>query len=96
MTSFDSMFSDRQNCYFALFQDVVYEHDNKINYLFEAGNFKRRNKVAVIKQIASMSDIVYKNLTLRETAFDRCQPIIDYPSLLGVFTRYSRDIYGSP
>jgi hypothetical protein len=24
----------------------------------------------------------------------RCKPLIDYPALLGVFTRYSRDIYG--
>ena len=37
MSSFDEMFSDRSECYFALFQDVVYEHDNDINYVFEAG-----------------------------------------------------------
>ena len=92
MVSFDTMFPDRSDCYFALFQDAVYEHDNRINYVFEAGRFKRRDRVAVVNQVAVMTDLLYENLVARDTAFKRCIPIIDYPALLGVFTRYSRDI----
>jgi len=35
MASFDDMFPNRSDCYFALFQDAVYEHDNNINYIFK-------------------------------------------------------------
>ena len=94
MSSFDTMFPNRSDCYFALFQDVVYEHDRNINYVFEAGQFKRRNRVAVINRVTAMANLVYENLLAGDTSFTQCQPIIDYPALLGVFTRYSRDIYG--
>jgi hypothetical protein len=91
---FDSMFPNRMDCYLALFQDAVYEHDNMINYEFEADQFKRRDRVAVVNQIAAMADLLYQTLVAGDVSFSRCKPIIDYPALLGVFTRYSRDIYG--
>jgi len=94
MASFDTLFPNRSDCYFALFQDAVYEHDNNINYVFEEGQFKRRNRVAVVNQVAAMADLLYETLVARDVSFSRCQPLIDYCSLLGVFTRYSRDIYG--
>ena len=34
MASFDEMFPNRSDCYLALFQDAVYEHDNQ-SYLNE-------------------------------------------------------------
>jgi hypothetical protein len=94
MASFDEMFPDKSDCYFALFQDAVYEHDKKIKYTFEAGRFKRRNRVAIVKRVAAMADLVYQILATGDVALNHCRPLIDYPSLLGVFTRYSRDIYG--
>jgi len=94
MTSFDEMFPDRSECYFTLFQDVVYEHDRNIDYVFESGQFKRRDRVAVIKKVTAMADLVYGSFVAGDISFTQCQPIIDYPALLGVFTRYSRDIYG--
>jgi hypothetical protein len=94
MASFDSMFPNRSDCYFALFQDAVYEHDTSIQYVFESGHFKRRDRVAVVNQIKAIAELVYENLASRDITFTRCQPLIDYPTLLGVFTRYSRDIYG--
>jgi hypothetical protein len=94
MASFDAMFPNRNDCYFALFQDAVYEHDNRINYSFETGRFKRRNRVIVVNQVATMADLLYEKLVAGDATFSRCMPLIDYPSLLGVFTRYSRDIYG--
>jgi hypothetical protein len=94
MASFDEMFPDRSDCYFAFFQDAVYEHDNRINYVFETGQFKRRDRVAVVNQVTAMADLLYETLIARDATFTRCVPLIDYPALLGVFTRYSRDIYG--
>jgi len=94
MASIDDIFPNRLDCYFALFQDVVYEHDNNINYIFESGQFKRRNRVAVVNRINALADLVYGYLVEGDASFSRCQPLIDYPALLGVFTRYSRDIYG--
>lgn len=88
------MFPNRMDCYFALFQDAVYEHDNKIEYVIEVGQFKRRDRVAVVNQIAAMVDLLYQTLAVGDATFTRCRPLIDYPALLGVFTRYSRDIYG--
>jgi hypothetical protein len=94
MASFDELFPNSVDCYFALFQDAVYEHDNKINYKLENGEFQRRNRVTVINKIKAMSDILYGNFLAADKTFSTCQPIIDYSSLLGVFARYSRDIYG--
>jgi len=94
MASFDDMFPNRSDCYFALFQDAVYEHDNNINYIFKSGRFKRRDRLAVVNQVAAMADMLYEILVTGDVAFTRCMPLIDYPALLGVFTRYSRDIYG--
>jgi len=94
MAFIDEVFPNRLDCYFALFQDAVYEHDNNMNYVFESGQFKRRNRIAVVNRIKALADLVYDNLAEGDVSFDRCQPLIDYPALLGVFTRYSRDIYG--
>jgi hypothetical protein len=94
MASFDEMFPNRSDCYFALFQDAVYEHDNNVNYVFDAGRFKRRDRVVIVNQIVAMAELLYDILVANDNAFTRCMPLIDYPALLGVFTRYSRDIYG--
>jgi len=95
MTSFDTLFPNRQDCFFALFQDAVYTHDQNINYIFDDKNrFIRRDKVAVINKIKAMAELVYESFVSVDKSFARCQPAIDYPSLLSVFTRYSRDIYG--
>ena len=94
MTSFDEMFPNRVDCYLALFQDVVYEHNNNLTYVFEAGQLKRRDRVETVTKIAAMADLVYKILLAGNTSLERCKPVIDYSALLSVFTRYSRDIYG--
>jgi hypothetical protein len=94
MASFDTMFPNRLDCFFALFQDAVYEHDYEIYYVFEAGQFKRRDRVAVVNQIKAIADLVYVGFVAEDESFARCQPLIDFPSLLSVLTRYSRDIYG--
>jgi hypothetical protein len=94
MTSFDAMFPNRQDCYLALFQDAVYEHDYGMNYVFESSHFRRRDRVAVVNQIKAIADAVYESFVSVDVSFARCQPLIDFPSLLSVLTRYSRDIYG--
>ena len=35
MASIDDSFPNRLDCYFALFQDAVYEHDNNVNYVVQ-------------------------------------------------------------
>jgi hypothetical protein len=94
MMSLDELFPNHADCYLALFQDAVYEHDNQFNYFCNQGVFKRRNRVAVIQTVASMANIVYANLGKRNQKLRSCKPHIDYVSLLAVLTRYSRDIYG--
>ena len=94
MPTLDELFPDKSACYFALFQDAVYEHDDQFNYCFLAEKFKRRNRVDVVNKIAAMADMVYQTFVTRDVTFKQCQPLIDYPALLGVLTRYSRDIYG--
>ena len=93
--TFDSIFPNKNDCYLALFQDAVYEHDDKYNYIFEqTGQLKRRNRVMVINKISILADVVYQSLANNDNSFYQCQPIIDYSALLGVLTRYSRDAYG--
>ena len=94
MASFDELFPNREDCYFALFQDVVYEHDSGFEYRLESGQFKRRDKVAVAKLVTAIADSVYKNFIALDASFHRCQPRVDYTSLMSAFARYSRDIYG--
>jgi hypothetical protein len=94
MSLLDEMFPNRQDCYFALFQDVVYEHDYEMNYVFEANSFKRRNRVAVLNQVKAIAEAVYAGFIAIDDSFSRCQPLMDYTALLAVFSRYSRDIYG--
>jgi len=93
-TSLDELFPDRQDCYLALFQDAVYEQDSNFEYRLENGQFLRRDRVAVINQIKAIAEIVYHTLVEMDDSLSGCQPLIDYPSLLSVLTRYSRDIYG--
>jgi hypothetical protein len=40
MASLDELFPNRVDCYLALFQDAVYEHDNQLNYSYDQGAFK--------------------------------------------------------
>jgi len=92
--SFDALFPNRDDCYMALFQDVVYEHDGLFEYRLDDGQFRRRNKVAVIRQVTAVANTVYQGFMAQDASFSRCRPQVDYTSLLSVFTRYSRDIYG--
>lgn len=94
MSSFDTLFPDPIDCYFALFQDVVYEHDKERQYAFENGEFIRRDRVGVVNKIKDMSNLVYENFARNDPSFKKCHPLIDYPALLSVLARYSRDIYG--
>jgi hypothetical protein len=94
MPSFTSLFPDPIECYLLFFQDIVYAHDEQYNYSFKDGNFVRRDRVKVIHTIKSMADMLYVNLTENEKGFEICKPIIDYPALISVLTRYSRDVYG--
>lgn len=94
MNTLDELFPDPMDCYFALFQDAIFEHDANINYVFQRGQFKRRNRGAVIKKIMDMAKIVYNLLPFESAARDRCLPIVNHSALLGVVSRYSRDIYG--
>jgi hypothetical protein len=94
MGSFDTLFPDPMDCYFALFQDAVYEHTWHMEYIFEEGAFVRRDRVKVVTKITDMSNLVYENFVRQDLSFMKCHPIIDYPALLSVLTRYSRDIYG--
>ena len=94
MNTLDTLFPNPVDCYFALFQDAIFEHDAGFNYAFERGQFKRRIKTDVIKKIAEMAKVVYAGMTDGNASFDRCEPVINYSALLGVISRYSRDIYG--
>jgi len=94
MSFLDELFPDRSDCYLALFQDAVYEHDRRFGYKLADGDFKRRDRVAVVNRVKDMADIVYKGFADTDPSFSICKPVIDYPSLLSVLTRYSRDIYG--
>lgn len=93
MSTLNEMFPNPGDCYFALFQDAVFEHDYDINYTFEKGQFKRRDKSAVIRQIGRMAEIVYRDTVVnRNTSYARCRPYIDYTALWSAIARYSRDI----
>jgi hypothetical protein len=94
MSFLDDLFPNPNDCYLALFQDVVYEHDDQINYTFENGQFKRRDRVSIVKRIKDMANHLYASFVANDGSFAKCRPYIDYNSLLGVFTRYSRDMYG--
>jgi hypothetical protein len=82
------------DCYFALFQDAAFVHDADVNYEFERGQFKSRDRVAIIKKIMDMADAVYARLVAKDSSFTRCIPHVSHSALLGVLLRYSRDIYG--
>jgi hypothetical protein len=82
------------DCYYALFQDAVYEHSDDITYSFKNGAFIRRNRVAVINRIKDMLNIVYDIFIQTDSSFKKYSPLVNYPALLSVLTRYSRDIYG--
>jgi hypothetical protein len=94
MGTLDTMFANPLDCYFALFQDAVFEHDNDINYVFERGQFKRRNRGDILKIIGEMADRLYAQMGAKNKMFSLCKPHVDYSALLGVVCRYSRDIYG--
>ncbi|MDR2759648.1 MAG: hypothetical protein LBB78_09745 [Spirochaetaceae bacterium] len=94
MASFNTLFPDPMDCYFALFQDAVYEHDKTRQYTFKNGEFIRRNRVDVVNKIKDMSNLVYDSFVTNDPSFNKGHPLIDYPALLSVLTRYSRDIYG--
>jgi hypothetical protein len=90
MASLDELFPDRVDCYLALFQDAVYEHDKQLNYSCDRGVFKRRDRASVVQTVARMADIVYANLGKRNAKLRLCESRIDYVSLLAVLTRCLR------
>jgi hypothetical protein len=94
MPSFDTLFPNPEDCFNALFQDSVYTHDSQYVYSLPNGKLLRRNRNALISVIREMANLVYGELSTKEQGFGVCTPIIDYPSLLSVLTRYSRDVYG--
>jgi hypothetical protein len=94
MASLDEIFPDRTDCYLALFQDAVYEHDNSFRYTFVDGQFQRRDRIAIVNQVKAMADVIYGGFVETDSSFSKCRPLIDYPALLSVLTRYSRDVYG--
>ena len=94
MPRFNDLFPDPMDCYFALFQDAVYAHDGEYVYAFEHDEFARRDRAKVLSTIRALADLVYGELAVKENGFNICRPIIDYPSLISVLTRYSRDVYG--
>ena len=95
MDTLDSLFPNKQDCYFALFQDAVYEHNSNIEYIFtDDGKFKRRDRVAVIDQVMKIADYLYEMIKQQNDTFNRCDPFINHSTLMMTLTRYSRDIYG--
>jgi hypothetical protein len=95
MSSINDLFPDPMDCYFALFQDSVYIHDNRVNYTFtENGEFARRDRVEIVNRIKEFANYLYGTFVQNDRAFQRCTPQIDYPALLSVLARYSRDVYG--
>jgi hypothetical protein len=95
MDTLDSLFPNKLDCYFALFQDAIYEHDSNINYSFTGGgDFVRRNRVTVIKQVMNIVEYLYEIIKQKKNAFVRCEPFVDHSALMTVLMRYSRDIYG--
>ena len=92
MNPLDKLFPKREDCFFSLFRDAVFEHNDKYGYEFEHGKFKRRDRNAGLKEIMAIADIIYAEKIAAK--FTLCEPYTDYIALLGVFTRYSRDIYG--
>jgi len=95
MNTLDSLFPNKLDCYFALFQDAIYEHDSNINYSFtDSGDFVRRNRVTVIKQVMNIVEYLYEIIKQKKNTFIRCEPFVDHSALMAALMRYSRDIYG--
>jgi len=59
MPTLDALFPNPQDCYLTLFQDAIFEHDGRINYVIEKNQLKRRNLDDVVKKIAAMADALY-------------------------------------
>ncbi|MCL2267207.1 MAG: hypothetical protein FWC17_05510 [Treponema sp.] len=93
MDTLDSTFTSPTDCYLALFQDALFEHNGN-TYIFENNQFKRRDIDEVVKKIANMADNFYSKMANKKASFKKCSPRIDYNALRGVVLRYSRDIYG--
>jgi len=95
MDTLDALFPNKEDCYFALFQDAVYEHNNKTEYTFtDDGKFKRRDRVVVVRQIMKIADYLYEMIKQKKGVFSRCDCFVNHSALMMVLTRYSRDIYG--
>ncbi|MHC6203953.1 hypothetical protein ACYULU_12260 [Breznakiellaceae bacterium SP9] len=94
MASLDDIFPNHKDCYFSLFQDAVFEHDEHYNYRINNGKFIRRNRVVVAQRIGEFVDILYDDFITNNNSFSRLNPHIDYVALVTVLDRYSRDIYG--
>jgi hypothetical protein len=92
--TFDTLFSNRDDCFYALFQDVLYQQNANRAYIFDKGDFVKRNRTDAIKTIILMCELVYEDLIRKDSTFENCSPHISYTALITVLSRYSRDIYG--
>jgi len=94
MDTLDKLFPDPIDCYFAIFQDAIFDHDHGINYVFVNGEFKRRDRTLVLEKINSISKVVFSTIGNENPSLAQYKPCCDFTALLGVVSRYSRDIYG--
>jgi hypothetical protein len=62
MLFLDSLFPGPRECYFSLFQDMVYAHDDQYNYAFKDDDFVCRDLIKTISAIKSMADLLYTTL----------------------------------
>jgi len=72
MDTFSTLFPNPMDCYFALFQDAIFEHDSSITYVVENGNLKRRNRTLVLNKINDMAKIAYKEITAENASLAQC------------------------
>jgi hypothetical protein len=94
MSTFDEMFPNPLDCYLTLFQDAIFEQSPDMSYVLEKGQFKRRNRTEVLRKIVNLSQVLYSSMIKKVPFFSQCKPHYDQSALLGVVSRYSRDIYG--
>jgi hypothetical protein len=94
MRKFDTLFPNPLDCYLALFQDAVYEHDSSFLYRVEDGQFVRRDRTKLVGKIVTMAELIYEVFSRKDLSLSRCLPRVDYNALVTVLARYSRDVYG--
>ena len=89
MTDLDTLFPNRLECFYALFQDSVYVHDGNFNYQFNEGQFERRDRVFVIKNIMKIADWLFSLMQEKNPDLTRCEPFVNHVALLQAINRYT-------